>query len=85
MRPLHAAALAVVGWALMLPPTNGFDIDTQPASDLLSIPVWKWERLALFDREEQCDSAIDKMINHPDNRHPLWLAQLARCVPAKSN
>ena len=85
MKRRHAAALALVGWALMLPPTNGFDIDTQPASDLLSIPVWKWERLARFDREEQCDSAIDKMINHPDNRHPFWLAQLARCVPAKSN
>ena len=84
MKPRHAAALALVGWALMLPPTNGVDIDTGSASDLLSIPVWKWERVALFDREEQCEFAIEKMVNDPNDRHPKYIAQLARCLPAKS-
>jgi hypothetical protein len=80
----HAAALVLVGWALMVPPANGVDIDTKPASDLLSIPVWKWERVALFDREEQCEFARDKMVNDPKDRHPKYIAQLARCLPAKS-
>jgi hypothetical protein len=85
MKLHHAAALALVGWALMIPPAKGFDIDTQTQSDLLSIPVWNWERVAFFDWEEQCLLARDKMIDDPNDPHPKYAAQLARCIPARSN
>jgi hypothetical protein len=48
VKPRHAAALALVGWYLMVPPvaSNG-RIDA-------SAPLWKWWKFQIDDSEHEC-------------------------------
>jgi hypothetical protein len=51
MTPRHAAALALVGWYLMMPP---------PGRNALfdsSVPLAKWKILGSFDKAEDCETA----------------------------
>lgn len=56
MKPRHAAALAVVGWYLMVPPTG----IKSPTGDL-SAPLSQWTRSGyhLYDLQEQCERDLD--------------------------
>ena len=53
----HAAALALVGWYLMMPPGN---LNTCPDSNT---PISEWEVSASFDTATQCTSAKNKQWN----------------------
>jgi hypothetical protein len=56
MKPRHAAALVLLGWYLMVPPTNGpngFDVD---------VPLSWWRTLGLYASAEQCEQARQDFI-----------------------
>jgi hypothetical protein len=50
MKPRHAAALALVGWYLMLPPlaTSGLDVDQ-------NAPLSTWRQGGAFDTARACE------------------------------
>ena len=57
MKPRHAAALALVGWYLMLPPIERGGSGGQfwvPANEPLS--MWSTDRT--FNSEDECNSAL---------------------------
>jgi hypothetical protein len=55
MKPCHAAALALVGWYLMVPPTKDANqIDP-------SVPLPKWVALRAFDTVDACNEAQDQL------------------------
>jgi len=67
----HAAALALVGWYLMVPPTeNANHIDP-------FVPLSKWVVLRAFDTATACDDAQDQL---RDRTSHLNLVQ--RSVPS---
>ncbi len=51
MKPCHAAALALVGWYLMVPPLVGdpFHIDH-------AAPLSEWKIKSSYDTAEQCEA-----------------------------
>ena len=49
MKPRHAAALALVGWYLMIPPSlGGFQYD-------LTAPISKWQQDSSYDSADNCE------------------------------
>jgi hypothetical protein len=62
MRPLknlHLAALAVVGWLLMMPPDSGkipHDVDSDT-------PISRWITVTSFDTEDNCEKALTDLQN----------------------
>jgi hypothetical protein len=54
MKPRHAAALALVGWYLMVPPTTTVDAP----------PFKYWRQEASFDSAHECKVGRDAYINH---------------------
>ncbi len=44
MNPRHAAALALVGWYLMVPPTSG-----------TTLPIGQWDHVGSFDKIDDCE------------------------------
>jgi hypothetical protein len=50
MNPRHAAALALVGWYLLLPPT------TDRGKPLLDAPLSKWEMDRSNDTSKECEA-----------------------------
>jgi hypothetical protein len=55
VKPVHAAALALVGWYLMVPPTEDAN-HVDP-----SVPLPKWVVLRAFDTAAACDEAQDRL------------------------
>jgi hypothetical protein len=55
----HAAALALVGWYLLMPPVSRSS-SGKLASDL-SRPLSEWDRIGVFDSEPSCNKEIDRM------------------------
>jgi hypothetical protein len=51
MNPSHAAALALVGWYLMVPP---FDAN--------QTPLGKWHIVKVLDSAKQCQSERDSLV-----------------------
>jgi hypothetical protein len=48
----HAAALALVGWYLMVPPNSSiYTLDVKA-------PISKWKDFKVFDSARQCESAL---------------------------
>jgi hypothetical protein len=58
----HAAALALVGWYLMLPLVNG---DASPATQL---PLSEWTQEGSFDRAEDCKRALAERLQTAKQR-----------------
>ena len=62
MKFCHAAALALVGWYLMVPPvrpgTDLSDLSPQPA------PLSQWDTQAAFDTAEECRNFQDYSLKH---------------------
>ena len=55
MKPRHAAALALVGWYLMVPPLFKKGID-------LNAPPSQWEHRQAFDTADRCESTKDDLV-----------------------
>ena len=57
MKPRHAAALALVGWYLMLPPINSW-----PGTPWIdrNAPLSKWTMQAAFNSAHDCETARGK-------------------------
>ena len=51
MKPRHAAALALVGWYLMMPPEN-FPSSDEPIS---TAPLEQWHVWHSFDAADECE------------------------------
>jgi len=58
MKLRHAAALALVGWYLMLPPTAKGKLN-------LRAPLSEWEMGIPYDQADQCLAAIREIANGP--------------------
>jgi hypothetical protein len=58
-KPRHAAALALVGWYLMVPP-SAFSV-----ADLASglEPLWQWLQIGTFDSVNDCEQGRRMMID----------------------
>lgn len=72
MKPRHAAALALMGWYLMLPPTIGRD------QALVYEPLSEWKLVDRFKSERGCRQMLAKLID----RLPDTAIDTARCVPS---
>lgn len=65
----HAAALAVVGWYLMVPPPSVDPSTRLPTTKPnLDAPLKYWEKFQDFDSAQDCDSA---RLNAPANNRYL--------------
>ena len=66
MKPRHAAALALVGWYLIIPPVFS-PMGQHPRSfNDLSAPPNKWDIWAKFDSESECEKENDICgLKHP--------------------
>jgi hypothetical protein len=53
MKPCHAAALALVGWYLMVPPLVNapYKVDTEA-------PLTSWKAYQTFDTAEECNKSL---------------------------
>jgi hypothetical protein len=81
----HAAALALAGWYLMLPPprTVGDHFKTN-----FYAPLSKWTRLRTFDLQSQCEAAREAYQQKPTGNLVIMLGaaeaqattKAARCV-----
>ena len=67
MKPRHAAALALVGWYLMVPPTTiipnghtGYEEEIPPISR-------DWEVVRRYTTAEQCADELRFMLSHFDS------------------
>ena len=74
----HAAALALVGWYLMLPPIYDVPTATRPESVKIgdkfaevrpTAPLGVWEVSASFDSADACQAALYQM---SDRMMKLW-------------
>jgi hypothetical protein len=81
MRFRHAAALALVGWYLMLPPWVKYN--TFDASE----PLSKWDHSASYDSAAECErvrsAMTDYYSHHPKADDADWFLRLnatAQCV-----
>jgi hypothetical protein len=54
MKPRHAAALVLVGWYLMVPPTSYEDREPRVLSDA---PLSAWKVLGTYDSVAECQRA----------------------------
>jgi len=68
MKLRHAAALALVGWYLMLPPVRSTS-PLSPATKMAATrsdcydanaPISRWQTIEAFDTAEQCKAASSK-------------------------
>jgi hypothetical protein len=58
----HAAALALVGWYVMVPPLGK-----------LHDPLSTWQIVKVFDSADECQSYRDKIVIFFGNKHlPMW-------------
>ncbi len=63
MNPRHAAALALVGWYLMVPPGK-VDVTSPPRKVVPgsfrfrpNAPIAQWEEVSVFDSAKECEDA----------------------------
>jgi hypothetical protein len=59
MKPLHASALAVVIWYLMIPPI-GADNKIDPHA-----PLSQWRKGVSFQSQKECDDSLKDAIQNP--------------------
>jgi hypothetical protein len=65
MNPRHAAALALVGWYLIMPPA-----DTQTGGNLVKVPIKGWRKIAAYDTEAECRNRRTADFNSYSAVHP---------------
>ena len=67
MKPRHAAALALVGWYLMVPPP-----------DNLTAPISAWEVAASYDTGKHCSLEQQRFFDKAIKQRNLNLGKLER-------
>jgi hypothetical protein len=81
MKFRHAAALALVGWYLIMPPLR-----STGSSDCYdaNVPISQWQRIEAFDTAEQCKAASTKYaLSHKQHGLDCALASAwldAQCI-----
>ncbi|MGD0118806.1 MAG: hypothetical protein ABSD30_12125 [Candidatus Binatus sp.] len=85
MKLRHAAALALVGWYLMMPPprTVGDHFETN-----FYAPLSKWPKVRTFDLQSQCETAREALQQKPTGNLVIMLGaaeakattKASRCV-----
>jgi hypothetical protein len=84
MKLRHAAALALTGWYLMIPPEVGYG----PPIIQYQAPLTKWARAKTFDSEKACRKELRawSTVKGPFDNYAQQRAadrfQRGRCVPA---
>jgi hypothetical protein len=63
MRIWHAAALALLGWYLMVPPVVQRPGGCDPLTVKGEAPLIEWEQFRSFDSAEICEAAKEELIN----------------------
>jgi hypothetical protein len=61
MKPRHAAALALVGWYLMVPPTTKNHVVHYEE------PISGWQIIDSFDTAQACKDMLTSLANEPSN------------------
>jgi hypothetical protein len=72
LKSRHFAALAFVGWYLMMPPDSTrilHDVDAE-------VPLSHWIAVVSFDTEEHCEKALTGIQN--DEQDPITLDQTGK-------
>jgi hypothetical protein len=72
MNPRHAAALALVGWYLMVPPMTGSaDRDRVVRHPIVEMtaPLSEWETEGSYDSAKECRGAIQDNLQFIAHRH----------------
>jgi hypothetical protein len=81
MKAHHAAALALVGWYLMLPPT-GRDYPTGN----VDAPLTQWlKRPTTYRSKDECEHVLDRDIRRTNSQNrQVWvnIYKQAQCVSA---
>jgi hypothetical protein len=62
----HLAALALVGWYLLMPPMGTIKT-TEPLTWRTDAPLAEWQISQSFDKSDDCEKARKAYINNPDN------------------
>ena len=78
VKPRHAAALALVGWYLMVAPPQSFK-----NHEYHEVPLGEWTHKANFDTEVECKHEISKGCHRFQNGEVLGLEGplcWARCI-----
>jgi len=60
MKPRHAAALALVGWYLMIPPLQSANRDDPSGPRDLHAPISQWDQVSAYDSAAKCQRDIGK-------------------------
>ncbi len=86
----HAAALALVGWYLMVPPMKSLKNigpNDPPESSYTTAPLAHWEIADTFDSAEECKSGLRAFLRDAGlalrQRDPVWTFEqrwFARCI-----
>ena len=79
MKPRHAAALALVAWYLMVPPSQHTVFGCDPTASLT-----KWLKFSSFGSETACRDRLDQMQGEEKN-DPEFAKSLASCAEAYVN
>jgi len=65
MKVRHAAAFALMGWYLMVPPNQ---------IDFPNAPVSEWEHHASYDTAKECESARSDLARDAGKTELIWRA-----------
>jgi hypothetical protein len=79
MKLRHAAALALVAWYLMVPPSIGSD-DITWSFDT-DAPLTLWTRTATFSSKQECEQAKKDMQPNTTNRLGPASSDFVRALP----
>jgi hypothetical protein len=83
MKPRHAAALALVGWYLMLPPWRVIGGEVRSSVPDPDASLSKWINVRNFDTAASCDHALMQFLDAAGDGEPLSdrnRARFARCI-----
>ena len=75
----HLAALALVGWYLMMPPDSSkipHDVDT-------NTPISRWITVTSFDTEDSCEKALTDLQNNQQD--PITLDKTGKLKRLQKN
>ena len=92
-RSLHTAALALVGWFLIIPPPVlvGLGVSFQTHFDA---PQSKWVRMRRFNHRDKCEKTLAEYRQHPPKDYVYLLGgeeearatmNAGRCIEAKDS
>ncbi len=65
MKPRHTAALALVGWYLMMPPLKSANRDDPSGPRDLHAPFSQWDQVSAYDSAAKCERDIGKNLAFP--------------------